>query len=323
MKFSLRRALPVVLALSCPLCSYSQSYPERPIRLIAPAPAGGGVDIIGRILGQKMAENLGQQVVIDNRAGGSQIIGTDLAAKAPADGYTLLLATATHAINPSLYKKLPYDSIADFAPVSLIAESPLVFFVQPALGVNTVRDLIATAKAKPGSINYGTSGSGSGGHLGVELFNAMTGMRMVQVPYKGAGPALTALLAGEIQLLCTSPLAGRPHVQSGRLKALGVTSSRRAQAMPDLPTIADAAGLPGYEVTLWYALLAPAKTPSAIIARLNAESIKAVQSPDVIALLAAQGAEAIGNSPRELAAYLRSEAAKWSKLVREVKLQVS
>jgi tripartite-type tricarboxylate transporter receptor subunit TctC len=323
MRLLVGRMLCAMLAFACWSPAHAQKYPERPVRLIVVFPPGGAVDIVGRLLGQKLGESLGQQFVIDNRAGGGQIIGTELAAKAPADGYTLVLASVTHAINPALHPKLPYDSVADFAPITLVAESPLVIFVRPGLGINSVKDLIASAKAKPGSINYGSSGSGSGGHLAVELLKYVSGIDVVHIPYKGAGPALTALLAGEVQLMCTSPLAGRPYVQAGRLLALAVTGRRRYQAMPELPTVAEAAGLPGFEVTLWYPLMAPAATPPAIINKLYVESIKALKSPDIVAQLAAQGVEVVGSTPQELAAYMKSETAKWSRLIRDAKIKAN
>jgi tripartite-type tricarboxylate transporter receptor subunit TctC len=292
----------------------AEAYPQHAIRLIVPYPPGGAGDIVGRMLGSRLGENLGQQMVIDNRGGGAQLIATEIAAKAPADGYTLLLASATHGINPGLQKKLPYDSIRDFAPITLVTSSPLVFVANPSLGVAGIRELVAAAKAQPGRINYASSGPGTGGHLAVELLSWMAGITFTHVPYKGAAPALVDLIGGQVQIMCTSPLPAMPHVKSGKLRALAMTGARRARSAPEIPTVAEA-GYTGYEASLWYALLAPAGTPRSIITRLHAGTVKVIRSPAMTEQLLALGAEPEGNSPQELDAYLRAEIDRWSKLI--------
>jgi tripartite-type tricarboxylate transporter receptor subunit TctC len=295
--------------------SAADVYPHRPVRLIIPYPPGGAGDFVGRLLGAKLTEALGQQFVNDNRPGGGQLIATQLAAQAQPDGYTLFLASATHGINPGLRKKLPYDSIKDFAPITLVASSPLIFVAHPSLNVGTIQELVALAKARPGKINYGSSGPGTGGHLSVEMLKWMTHIDMVHVPYKGAGPALTALVAGQVQLVCTSPLAALPFVRDGRLRGLAMTSRTRSQAAPDIPTVAES-GVPGYESTLWYALLAPAGTPKPIIKRLHAETVRIIHLPDVTAKLRGLGADPIGSSPEELSKFLKTEIARWTEVIR-------
>jgi tripartite-type tricarboxylate transporter receptor subunit TctC len=291
------------------------------VRLIIPYPPGGAGDIVGRMLSAKLGDALGQQIVVDNRGGGAQVIATELTARAPPDGYTIFLASATHGINPGLIKKLPYDSIRDFASITLVAESPLIFVAHPGLGVGSIPDLIAVAKARPGKISYGSSGPGTGGHLSIEMLKWMTGTDMVHVPYKGAAPALTDLIGGQVQLVCTSPLPALPHVKSGRLRALAMTSRTRSRAAPDVPTVAES--IPGYESTLWYALLAPAATPEAIIKRLHGATAKILRMPDVADQLLAQGATPIGSTPAELDAFLRSEIARWTKLIREADIRAN
>ncbi len=299
--------------------SAAEAYPQRAIRLIIPYPPGGAGDIVGRMLSARLGEALGQQIVVDNRPGGGQLIATQLTAKAPPDGYTLFLASATHGINPGLLKKLPYDSIKDFAPITLVADSPLVFIAHPALGVGNIRDLVAQAKSRPGRINYASSGPGTGGHLSVELLKWMTGIDLVHIPYKGAGPALTDLIGGQVQMMCTSPLPALPHVRSGRLVALAMTSRTRSRAAPEIPTVAETVS--GYESTLWYALLAPAATPQPIIRRLHAETTKVLKLPETTEQLLAQGADPIGNSPQELAKFLQSEIERWTKLIRQANIR--
>jgi len=290
-------------------------YPQRAIRLIVPYPPGGAGDMVGRMLGARLGDALGQQFVVDNRPGGGQLIATQLAARAAPDGHTLFLASATHAINPGLLKKLPYDSIKDFAAITLVADSPLIFIAHPSLGASSIRDLVAQAKSRPGRINYASSGPGTGGHLSVEMLKWMTGIDLTHVPYKGAGPALSDLLGGQVQMMCTSPLPALPHVKSGRLAGLAMTGRARSRAAPDIPTVAET--VPGYESTLWYALLAPAATPSAIITRLNAETVRILKSPGISEQLLIQGADPIGNSPQELGRFLQSEIERWTKLIQQ------
>ena len=298
----------------------AQPYPSRPIRLIVPYPPGGATDIVARMLGQKLGDVFGQQVVIDNRAGGGQVIGTDLAAKAAPDGYTLILVSITHTINPALHKKLPYDSIKDFTPITLVAASPQILIVHPSVAAKSVSELIALAKGKAGGLNYASSGNGSGGHLAMELFKSMTGTRMTHIPYKGAGPALTDLIAGQTQAMFTSPLAALPHVKTGKLRALAMASKTRSLAAPDLATVGET--VPGYEASLWYGLLAPAGTAKPIVARLHGEVVTALKLSDVVERLSSQGVEPIGSTPEELAAFMKSETAKWGKVVREANIRL-
>ena len=316
MKF-LFAALLAFTTLSC--ADAADPYPTKPIRLITPAPPGGATDIMARSLAQKLAEALGQQVVVDNRGGGGTIIATQLTARAVADGHTLLLANAAFGTNPALIKDLPYDTLRDFAPVTLVADSPLVFVAHPSLNVSNIKELIAAAKARPGQINYGSSTPGTGGHLSVEMLKWMAGIDLVHIPYKGAGPAVTALLAGEVPLMCTSPLPTLPHIKSGKLKALAMTGRTRSRALPEVPTVAES-GLTGFQSSLWYALMAPAGTPTAVMQRLNHETTRIVRLPAVSEQLLAQGADPIGNSPQELAAFLRADIERWKKLVREAKI---
>jgi tripartite-type tricarboxylate transporter receptor subunit TctC len=312
----------LALGMSCvAAAAAADGYPQRAVRMIIPYPPGGAGDIVGRMLGTRLTEHLGQQVVIDNRGGGGQLIATQLAAKAEPDGYTLFLASATHGINPGLRKNLPYDTLKDFVPITLVAQSPLVFVAHPSIGVTTIKELIALAKAKPGQLTYGSSGPGTGGHLSVELLKWMTGTDMVHVPYKGAGPALTDLIGGQLQVICTSPLPAMPHVKSGRLKALAMTSRARSRSYPDIPTVAET--LPGYESTLWYALLAPVGTPPAIVKRVHDETVRALKSPDMTEQLQQQGADPVGNSPAELQQFIQSEIARWTKVIRAAKITVN
>jgi len=292
----------------------AENYPQRAIRLIVPYPPGGAGDIIGRILAARLGEAVRQQVVADNRPGGGQVIATQLAARANPDGYTLLLASTTHAINPGLLKKLPYDSIRDFSAITLVADSPLLFLAHPALEVASIQDLVAAAKSRPGRINYASSGPGTGGHLSVELLKRMTGIDLVHIPYKGAGPALVDLVSGQVQVMCTSPLPSLPHVRAGRLKGLAMTGRARSSAAPEIPTVAES-GVPGYESTLWYALLAPAATPQPVMRRLHAETVKAIRLPEVVGQISALGAQPIGNTPQEVTKFLQSEIARWTRLI--------
>lgn len=298
----------------------ADAYPQRPVRLIVPYPPGGAGDIVGRMLAAKLTEGLQQQVVVDNRGGGGQLIATELAAKAPPDGHTLFLASATHGINPGLRKKLPYDSIKDFSPITLVAESPLIFVAHPSLGAGNIKELVALAKSRPGRINYASSGPGTGGHLSVELLKWMTGIDLVHIPYKGAGPALTDLIAGQVQVMCTSPLPALPHVKSGRLRGLAMTGRARSRAAPEIPTVAES-GVPGYESSLWYALLAPARTPQPVIARLHAETTRILRLPDVTEQLLSQGAEPIGNRPEELLKFVAAEINRWTRLIEQAKIR--
>lgn len=319
-----RASLFLAVALCCIQSNTwsAEAYPQRAVRLIIPYPPGGAGDIVGRLLAVRLTDALGQQVVADNRGGGGQIIATELTAKAPPDGHTLFLASATHGINPGLRRgKLPYDSIKDFAPITLVAESPLVFVANPSLGVSNIKELVAAAKAKPGAINYASSGPGTGGHLSVELLKYHTRVNLVHVPYKGAGPALVDLVGGQVQMMCTSPLPAMPHVKAGRLKALAMTSRERSRAAPEVPTVAEQIGS-SYESSLWYALLAPARTPPPVIRRVHAETVKILKLPDLSAQLLALGAEPVGNSPQELAKFIAEEIRRWTTVVEQANIRI-
>ena len=289
-------------------------YPTRPIRIVVPQSAGGSTDLVARLAAQKLGEAFGQTVVVDNRPGAGSIIGTDLVAKAAPDGYTLLVVASSITINPSLHKKLPFDPVRDLAPITMVSAFPNMLAVHPAFPVKTVQDLINLAKAKPGTINYGSSGTGTGTHLSAELFKYMTGVNMVHGPYKGGGPAVTALLGGEVQLNFATIPSVLPHTRSGKLRAVAVTTAKRSPAAPDVPTIAEG-GVPGYDHGPWNGMLAPAKTPRPIVARLNAEMVKAAHSPEMKSVLQHEGAEPVGNSPEEFEKIIKSETAKWAKVI--------
>ncbi|MES2563458.1 MAG: tripartite tricarboxylate transporter substrate binding protein [Pseudomonadota bacterium] len=293
-------------------------YPQRSVRMIVPYPPGGAGDIVGRLLSAKLTESLGQQVVVDNRGGGGQVIATQLSANAPADGHTLFLASATHSVNAALRKNLPYDTLRHFAPITLVAQSPLVFAAHQSLGVASIKELIAAARAKPGRINYASSGPGTGGHMSVELLKSLSGIDLVHIPYKGAGPALIDVVSGQVQMMCTSPLAVMPHVKSGRLRALAMTGLKRASFAPDIPAVAET--LPGFETTLWYALLAPAGTPQTVIRRVHDDTMKIIRSKEFTQQLESQGAEPVGNSAQELQKFMQSEIAQWTRLAQQTKI---
>ncbi len=293
----------------------------HPLRLIVPYPPGGAGDIVARLLTTRLSQALGQTVVVDNRAGGAQLIATDLAAKAPPDGYTLFLASTTHSINPSLIKQLPYDTMKDFAPITLVASSPMMWVVHPSLGVNSIAELVSKAQANPAAINYGSSGPGSGGHLAVELLKSMAGVQMTHVPYKGAGPALSDLLSGQIQVVCTSPLPAMPHVKTGRLKALAMTSAKRTPLAPDLPTVAEA-GYPEYQASLWYALMVQSQVPSAVQARLYDAAIKTLKGPETSEQFKVQGADVAAYTPAMTDAFIRAEIQRWSTLISHAQIKI-
>ena len=299
----------------------AEQYPQRPVRLIIPYPPGGAGDIVGRMMGSGLSASFGEQVVADNRGGGGQIIATQIAANASPDGHTLFLASATHSINPALRSKLPYDTLKAFAPITLTAQSPLVFVAHASLKAGSIKELIAAAKAQPGRINYASSGPGTGGHMSVELLKSMTGINLVHIPYKGAGPALIDVVAGQVHMICTSPLPAMPHVKAGRLRALGMTSLERSPAYPDVPTVAET--IPGYQSTLWYALLAPAGTPPAILKRVHAAAVKTLGEARVRDQLLRLGATPVGNSPQQLQAFLGSEIDRWKKLVKQAGISLN
>jgi tripartite-type tricarboxylate transporter receptor subunit TctC len=303
----------VLAALATP--AGAQQYPTRAVRVIVASSPGSGVDIVSRIVAQKLSAGLGQQVIVDNRAGAGANLGAEIAAKAPADGYTLFMGTPAHAINVSMYSGLNYDIVRDFAPVSLVSTGQYVVIVHPSVPARTVKALIALARSKPGDLAYGSAGPGNSTHLAGELFNSMAGTKMLHVPYKGSGPGLIDLMSGQIQVMFANITAGLPHMRTHRVRALAVTGPKRSSQAPELPTVAEAA-LPGYAVTSFFGVLVPAGTPGAIIAKLNTEIIKAVRAADVQATLATEGAEAVGSSPEEFAAYIRAEIPRWTAAVK-------
>jgi len=294
----------------------AQGYPSRPIRLIVPSLPGGGTDISARLIAPKLSESLGQQVVVENRAGAASIVGSEIVARAAPDGYTLLMGIATITINPSMHGKLPYDTLRDFAPVSQVAIVPNVLVVHPSVPAKSVKELIALARSRPGQITYASAGVGSQLHLAMELFLHMAGVKMVHVPYKGSGGAFVDLLSGQVATMATTALSVGPHLRSGRLRGLAVTSAKRSPAMPDLPTIAEAA-LPGYEAVQWYGVFATGGTPRDIVGKLSAAVVRAVRDRGVKERFAADGAGAVGNSPEEFTAIVHSDIAKWAKLIRD------
>lgn len=304
-----------VLTLSTTAPLHAQQFPTRPVRLVVPYPAGGANDIVARLLAPKMSEQLGQNVVIDNRGGGNTIIGSEIVARAAPNGHTLLIIAAGHAINPSLYPKLPYDTARDFAPVVLVGDGAYVLVAHPAAGVATVADLIAAAKSRPGQMSYASSSTGNLTHLAGELFNSLAGIRMLHVPYKGGNPAMTDLLGGRVAVFFSTVAVARPHLQSGKIRGLGVTTARRTQALPGMPTIAEA-GLPGYEVSGWYGLVAPAATPKTAIVRLHAAAQFALRQADIREKLLGVGVEVVESTAAQFGDKINAELAKWEKLVK-------
>lgn len=311
----IRSALVGVLALSITVPVQAQPFPARPVRLVVPYPPGGANDIVARLLSPKMSEQLGQNVVIDNRGGGNTLIGSEIVAKAAPNGYTILIVAAGHAINPSLYPKLPYDTARDFAPIALIGDGAYVLVAHPSAGISSVPELISAARSKPGQIPYASSSVGNLTHLAAELFCSLAKVKMLHVPYKGGGPAMTDLLGGRVAVFFSTVAVARPHLRSGKIKGLGVTTARRTQALPDMPTIAEA-GLPGYEVSGWYGLVAPAGTPEAVIARLHGAVQHALRQAEIREKLLGVGVEAVETTTAQFAQKLDAELAKWEKIVK-------
>jgi tripartite-type tricarboxylate transporter receptor subunit TctC len=307
-----RLPLFLLLALASPLAG-AQQYPAKPVRFLVGFPPGGTNDIIARILALKLTENIGQSVVVENRGGANTAIATEIGARATPDGYTILLNAPGHATNPALMK-LPFDSLKDFAFISLVAESQNLVVVHPSFPPRSIQELIAFSKKRPGAINFASSGTGTTVHLSAELFQHMTGIKWVHIPYKGGGPAVTELLAGQTSIMFSNVPTVIQYARDGRLRPLAVTGSRRSPAVPEIPTVAES-GVPGYEVTAWYGVSAPARTPRAIIEQLNAEIVRAVKSPDVADRLAKSGADPVGNTPEEYTAFMQSEIAKWAKVI--------
>ena len=315
MKSAYRVMVAVLLAGASAFAS-AQSYPTRPIRMVVPYPAGGGGDLLARPLAQSLTETLGQQVIVENRGGAGGNLGMEFVAKSPPDGYTLVLAlTAQYAVNPSLYPKLPYDPVKDYAPVALLVRNPYVISVHPSMPVRSVKELIALAKARAGQLAFSSAGNGSGAHLCGEMMKTMAGINIVHVPYKGAAPAITDLIAGHVQFSFLAWRSSGPHVKSGRIRALAVSTANRSPALPDLPAIAET--LPGYDLPVWYGVAAPAGTPREIVARLNTEILRILATPDFRQRMEADAAEPIGGTPEQFGDYIRSEIVKYAKVVKE------
>jgi tripartite-type tricarboxylate transporter receptor subunit TctC len=293
------------------------NYPAKPVKLVVPFPPGGPLDTVARELGQAMAASWGQPVVVENRPGAGGGIGAELVAKSPPDGYTILMgAVSTHAINVTLYKKIPYDPLRDFVPVTQVADVPNVLVVNPSLPVHSVAELIAYAKAHPGTLNFASGSNGSTGHLAGELFKSMAHIDMQHVPYKGAAPAITDLLAGQVSLMFDNLASATPFIKAGKLRALAVTTGKRTPFFPELPTIAEA-GLPGFDLSTWFGIFAPAGTPPEIVARLNAELVRILKTPEMKEHMASLGAEPVGNTPEQFLAYIKNEIPKYAKVIRE------
>lgn len=296
-------------------------YPHKPIRIVVPVAAGGGTDYTARLIGQKLSEAWGQPVIVDNRPGAAGNLGVELASKATPDGYTLVMPITSFPINPSLYAKLPFNTVKDFAPVVLVASAPLLLVVNPSVPAKSVKDLVALAKAKPGQMNYANSGSGTTAHLAGELFKRMAGVEIVSIAYKGGGPAVIDLIAGQVQVYFSTIPAALQQVKAGKLRALAVTSSKRVTELPDMPTVSES-GLPGFEVVGWFGLFAPAGTPLPVITRLNGEIVRILNVPEVRERFSGHGLIPGGGTPQELGQFLQAQIAKWGKLVKETGIRV-
>jgi tripartite-type tricarboxylate transporter receptor subunit TctC len=296
---------------------HAQSYPAKPVRMVVPFPAGGATDIVGRLIAQKLTESWGQPVIVDNRSGAGGTIGSDVAAKSAPDGYTMLIGTSsTHAIAPSLYSRLPYDPVRDFAPVTLVASATILLAVHPSLPAKNVRELIALGRKKPNALSFASSGNGGISHLIGEHFKAAGGIEMLHVPYKGDTPALVDLVSGQVHLMFGTAVSFLPYVRAGRLNALAVTNPERSPIAPDVPTIAES-GLPGFEALQWFGIFVPAGTSRDIVARLNAEIVKIARLPDIRERMTSLGADAVGNAPEQFAGFLKADTAKWAKVVKQ------
>jgi len=303
-------------ALTAPAFSQDAAgYPARPIRMIVPFAPGGGLDISTRLIGQKLTEKWGQNIVVDSRPGAATIVGTEIASKSAPDGYTVLMITTTFAINPGLYPKLPYDPLKDFTPVTQLNSQPNVLVVTPSFPGKSVKDLIALAKAKPGELTFATPGAGSAPHLSAEMFQRAAGVKMIHVPYKGIPPAVTDVMGGRVTMLFTTTISAAPHINAGKLRAIAITSAKRQSSMPDVPTVGET--LPGYRAEAFQGMVAPAGVPQAIVSKLSAEVARIVRLPDVAQRFQLDGADAVGSTPQEFAAFLKAEMQKWSKVVRD------
>jgi tripartite-type tricarboxylate transporter receptor subunit TctC len=311
-----KRFIFLFAALLCISSAFGQSYPSKPIRIVVPYPPGGFNDTLGRTLAAKFTEAWGQPSFVENKPGANTVIGVDHVAKSAPDGYTLLIVAFPFAVTPSLLKDMPYDTVKDFSPVIWAAVSPNVLVVNPTLPVKSVGELIALAKAKPGSLSYASTGNGSSNHISMELFKSLAGVDIVHIPYKGSGPAVTDLLGGQVQLMFDNAPNVMPQVKAGRLRALGMSSAKRASFAPEIPTVAES-GVPGYEVAVWFGLVAPAGTPREIVQKLNAEVLKILAMPDVRERFVSQGVEPVGSTPEQFGEHIKSQMAKWGKVVRD------
>ncbi|HKU69229.1 MAG TPA: tripartite tricarboxylate transporter substrate binding protein [Burkholderiales bacterium] len=316
----LNKIIYLVIFLAVAADGLAQGYPAKPVRVVVPSSPGGGTDIIARIVAPDLSKRLGQQFVIDNRPGAGTMIGIEIVAKSPADGYVLLMTPSTLAINSALYKKVPYDPVHDFAPITELISSPSIIVVHPSVPAKTIKELIAFARSRPGQINYASAGAGTYPHMTMELFQSMAKVKMVHIPYKGTGPAMIDMLAGNTAVMAGTILSVMPQVRAGRLRALGISSEKRSPVAPEIPTVAEA-GLPGFEAVQWYGFLAPAKTPREIITRLHAETVRILQQPETKERFASDGADPVGNSPDEFARFIQSELVKWAKVARGAGIQ--
>jgi len=306
------------LLAAAPSAALAQGgYPSKPVRVVVPSSAGGGTDIVARIIAPRLTERLGQQIVIENRPGAGTMIGIEVAAKSPPDGYTVLVAPSTLALNAVVFKKVPYDAARDFAPITQLVSSTSILTVHPSVPVRTVKELIAFARSRPGQMNYASAGTGTYPHMTMELFNSSAGgLKMVHIPYKGTAPAMIDLLAGHVSVMASTILTGMPQIRAGRLRPLGITSLKRSAAAPEIPTVAES-GLPGFESVQWYGAAAPAQTPKEIVARLHTEMVRVLQVPEVKERFIADGTDPVGNSPEEFGRYIRDEIVKWTKVARD------
>ena len=311
-----RALLAAALALAAPALAFAQSYPSKPIRIVVPYPPGGFNDTLGRTLAAKFQEAWGQPAIVENKPGANTLIGTEHVAKAAPDGYTLLVVAFPFAVTPSLIRNMPYDTVKDFAPVILAASSPNLLVVNPQVPINSVSELIAAAKAKPGGLSYASTGNGSSNHISMELFKSLAGVQIVHIPYKGSAPAVTDLLGGQVQVMFDNVPNVLGHVKAGKLRALGTSGAKRTALAPEVPTVAEA-GVPGYEVTVWFGLVAPAGTPREIVQKLNAEVLRILAMPDVRERFQAQGVEAVGSTPEQFGEHIRAQMAKWAKVVQD------
>jgi len=311
----------MAVAVTGATCAVAATYPEKPVRMVVPFPPGGGTDVVARAIALKLTEQWGQSVVVDNRPGAASMVGTEMLARAVPDGYTLGFVSMSHTINPSIYKKLPFDPIADFSPVVLAATAPNVLVVSPGVGAKSVAELVQIAKSRPGKLNFPSSGNGGVSHLSMEMFRYAAGIDIVHVPYRGAGPALTALLANETQLMMATTPVALPQMKAGRLIALATTGLKRSSLAPEIPTVAEA-GYPGFEADTWYGMLAPAKVPPALLNQANAAVTKMLTQADFKERLAHEGAQPAGGTPAQFAAHIKSEIEKWAKIVRMARVKI-